>query len=262
VKPGGHQTSGPILFDNTTIYRREKLTSYELGTKSNLFDRLMTVNVAGFYQDYRDQQVRSQIFNTTLQQLQGVTENAGKTRIWGIELESALRPLEGVTLSANYTYLNAEFTEFIVRSNSATRVAELPDCRVVTLPNSSRICELDRAGLSPPDLPKHRLSLRAEYTTAISDTSEFFIDGIFRYNSRTFADTSNVVIQPSRSVVDGSIGIDRKPLRFSLYVENLFDNRRITDSNLYLNFGGGLTAAGSGYLAEPRKVGVRISAKL
>jgi iron complex outermembrane recepter protein len=261
VKPGGYATSGIVQYDQTVVYDRENLTAYELGVKANLFDRRMTINLAGFYQDYRDQQVRSQILNPTTNQIQGVTENAGKTRIWGIELETAIRPVDGLTLSANYTYLNAEFTEFLVNSNSAARVAELPDCRVVTLSNGSRLCELDRSGLTPPDLPKHRLSLRGEYEGKLSENLDFFIDASYRYNSKTFADTSNVVLQPGRSVVDGSVGIVAGPTRVALYVENLFDDRTITDSNLYQNFAivGGSGALG--YLADPRKVGARVSIK-
>jgi iron complex outermembrane recepter protein len=259
VKPGGHATSGAIVFDNTTIYKRENLTAYELGVKTNLFDRRMTINLAGFYQDYSDQQVRSQVVNATTNQLQGVTENAGKTRIWGIELESAIRPVDGITLTANYTYLNAKFTEFLVQSNSAARIAELPDCQVVTLSTGARICELDRSGLVPPDLPKHRLAMRAEYVGQVNDSLDAFIDLSYRYTSKTFAETSNVVVQPARSVVDYSTGIETGPLRLAVFVENLFDDRKITDANSYINFGAGFASAGFGFLADPRKVGLRAS---
>lgn len=260
VKPGGYQTSGVQLFDDTVIYDRENLTAYEVGVKSTLFDRMLTFNVAAFYQDYSDQQVRSQVFNEELQQLQGVTENAGKTRIWGFEIESALRPAEGLTLTANYTYLNAEFTEFTVLSNSASRVAELPDCTVITTPSGALTCELDRSGLTPPDLPTHRVVIRSEYVTPISDTTDLFIDGIFSHKSKTFADTSNQLIQPARSVVDASIGIQTGPVRAAVFVENLFDDRKITDSNLYIDFSAGFAPAAFGYLADPRKVGFRVSA--
>ena len=259
VKPGGFGTGNVVTFDDGVGYDREELIAYEIGAKTSWFDDDLILNVAGFYQDYTDQQVRSLIFNETFQTLQPVTENAGETRIWGVEFEALAKPAAGLTLSLNYTYLNAEFTDFTVLSNSAVRVAELADCGLVTLPDNSITCELDRAGLTPPDLPTHRLIVRGEYITPLTDSLDLFVDGIMSHKSRTFADTSNVLIQPSRTVVDASIGVSSDKFRVAVFAENLFDDRTITDGNLYLDFSQNFGPAASGFLADPFKVGLRVS---
>jgi iron complex outermembrane receptor protein len=260
VKPGGYNTSGVILFDDTAIYKRESLIAYEVGAKTSWLNDRVMFNVAGFYQDYSDQQVRSQIFNAQTQLLQGVTENAGVTRILGFELESMLRPVDNLTLTANYTFLDAEFTKFTVLSNGSSRIAELPDCVVIRLPLNRLTCELNRSGLTPPDIPQHRVAFRGEYVASLSDTLDLFVDGIVTYRSKSFGDTSNVLVQRGRTVVDLGVGLKTKKLRAEIFAENLFDDRTVSDGALYINFAAGFGPAAFGYLSDPRKIGLRLSA--
>lgn len=91
-------------------FNPEKLTSYEAGFKSDLFERRLRVNVSGFYNKYRDMQVAVQYPDPV-----GITvrtENAGKARIWGFEAETRLRATHWLTFDANAGYLNAAYEEY------------------------------------------------------------------------------------------------------------------------------------------------------
>ncbi len=91
-------------------FNPEKLTSFEAGFKSDLFERRLRLNVSGFYNKYRDMQVLVQYPEPA-----GIvvrTENAGKARIWGFEAEARLRATHWLTFDANAGYLNAAYEEY------------------------------------------------------------------------------------------------------------------------------------------------------
>ena len=80
--------TGPAVPLNT--FGPEKLIAYEGGIKSQFFDRRVTLNLAGFYYDYSDIQVRS---IPTL----GVSlvENAAAATIKGIEASGSAEEAAG-----------------------------------------------------------------------------------------------------------------------------------------------------------------------
>lgn len=100
----------------------EKVTTYEIGYKASLFDRRVNLALAAFQSDYTDVQVPGSIGTTVngQQTFIGVTTNAGKARIKGVEFEGnviASRDLgaPGGTLNLSWTlgYLDAKYLHFI-----------------------------------------------------------------------------------------------------------------------------------------------------
>lgn len=65
--------AGGIL--NATPFGPEKITSYELGLKSELFDRRLRANFSGYYMDYKDMQI--QTFEDGVQLLEECREGPG-----------------------------------------------------------------------------------------------------------------------------------------------------------------------------------------
>lgn len=88
-------------------YDPETVTSYEVGLKSELLDRRLRVNLAGFYTDYQDLQV--QTFINGVQRF----ENAGKARIYGFEAEVDAAPVQGLSLGGSLGYQNFRYKEYI-----------------------------------------------------------------------------------------------------------------------------------------------------
>lgn len=95
---------------STTQYApavQEKVIAYEAGVKSDLFDRLAHLNLAGFYYDYSNKQVRGRVLDS----LYGLFEkmvNVPSSYIWGIEGDIEVRPFSGVTLTGAATYLKSK----------------------------------------------------------------------------------------------------------------------------------------------------------
>ena len=83
------------------------LDNYEIGAKTQLFDRRLTLNIAAYQADTKDLQVRS-LVNGVLNDT-----NAGKLRVKGVEVEALVIPVYGLTIGVNYAYTDATFNEFL-----------------------------------------------------------------------------------------------------------------------------------------------------
>lgn len=102
-------------------FKPEKVDSYEVGYKTQLFDRKLTLNLAAFHADYTDVQIPGSVACTVsgLPSFCGVVSNAGKARLRGFEAEGRLR-LGGLTLTGSLGYIDAKFLKYI------TNIASTP----------------------------------------------------------------------------------------------------------------------------------------
>ena len=76
------------------------------GIKSELFDRLLRVNAAVFYYDYRNIQVsRFELNNIFIY-------NGAAAEIYGIDIDLELRPARGLTIDGGLSLLHDRFTSF------------------------------------------------------------------------------------------------------------------------------------------------------
>ena len=113
VKAGGFNAKLPdnqdFLDDDQIPYGEEVLTSYEVGFKSTLFDGTSQLNGSFYYYDYEDYQAF--IFLS----LSGIIVN-NDAEVKGVELELLTRPIEGLDLILNASYLDAEVKDLQVAS--------------------------------------------------------------------------------------------------------------------------------------------------
>lgn len=91
-------------------FKPERVTSWEVGLKSEWLERALRLNGAAFYSAYTDMQTNFMIAGTISDTK---SRNAGKARMTGFELEGAFIPAENLMLGFQYAYLNAEVLEAI-----------------------------------------------------------------------------------------------------------------------------------------------------
>ncbi len=94
-------------------YDPELVNTYELGLKSEWFDRTLRVNLAGFLSDYTRKQEEIIRRNPETQATITTVTNASSVRYWGFEAELAAVPAKGLTLSGSVGYLNARYRNFV-----------------------------------------------------------------------------------------------------------------------------------------------------
>lgn len=110
----GFRAGGFAVSGQNTINKidPEVLDAYELGFKSEWFDRRLTFNAAAFYYDYSDIQV------LVFAQVAGspdpvpTLQNAGAGWVKGAEFEVVAQPIQGLRLNATLGLLKTEYTKF------------------------------------------------------------------------------------------------------------------------------------------------------
>jgi iron complex outermembrane receptor protein len=154
-RAGGVSAQAPSEF---AVYKPEKVDTYEAGIKTSFHGAVSgTFNVAAFYNNFRDQQLQLN-FNPkpgqAVSPASGIL-NAGKSRIYGLEVDSSVNLFEGFTLSASYTYLDTRIQEVTTVQTPATSPY------VVVSPVS--------VGNTLPLSPKNKVSTTGTYTLPLSD---------------------------------------------------------------------------------------------
>ena len=96
-RAGGYSGFAGSAASIATAYAPETVWSYEVGSKMDLFDNRLRVNVAAFYAPYKD--LQAQILITTDQVAAlPVIQNAFDLDVWGLELESEAIIAPGVSV--------------------------------------------------------------------------------------------------------------------------------------------------------------------
>jgi iron complex outermembrane receptor protein len=86
----------------------EYVTSYELGIKSELFERSLRINANVFYSQYEDMQLNFILAGTVADTK---VTNAGEAEMYGFETDITFMASRDLLLIANYAYLHTEVTK-------------------------------------------------------------------------------------------------------------------------------------------------------
>ncbi|WP_029548463.1 TonB-dependent receptor [Rhizorhabdus wittichii] len=114
----------------------EKATSYEVGLKTELFDRRLRFNVAAFYTDYKDIQVTYNIDPDgpgPIGNFVPVLANAASAKIKGVEVEASARLADWLRLDGSLGYTDADYKGF-----SAQALANYPTAGSFRVPNTPK----------------------------------------------------------------------------------------------------------------------------
>jgi iron complex outermembrane receptor protein len=108
------------LSDGGRRHKPEFLTNYEVGLKTELFNRQLALNFDAFVMKYKDMQVSSIEYTGTgtARQQQLVTSNAARATIKGLEAEWSWRLTRDDRFSGNVSFLDAKFDDFLTCDSS------------------------------------------------------------------------------------------------------------------------------------------------
>jgi iron complex outermembrane receptor protein len=109
---------GGLSFTNPGLetWEPESVDAYELGAKTGLPGGLTGYfNVAAFYNDFTDQQIFASGVAKPGSGIAGGAPiiNAGRSEIYGIEVDTSVSPLEHLRFDLNYTYLETKLKELV-----------------------------------------------------------------------------------------------------------------------------------------------------
>ncbi len=241
-KSGGlnlNATNAPRVIDP------EKVEAYEVGLKTQFFDRMLTLNLAAFTQDVKNYQ--SQQIDTAVAQTAYIA-NVGTVRSRGFELDASLRPTRGLNLFVAGAYTDATYRSF-----------ENAPCPVEFL-GLQTICDL--SGRRLPGVSKYSLSVGGEYAVEVANSRELYVNADHAYRSDFFT-TYNLAADsraPGYHLTNARIGIraDDGGWDISLFARNLFDSEYIS----IINPSAFNTGQSTAILGDPRTYGITLKTSL
>ena len=147
---GGGFNPRPATAAQVTSFNPEDLNSYEVGVKSEWFERRLRLNVAAFYVKYTDMQLPS-VFVDSNNVVTFPPLNAGKARMDGVELEFQANPFGNLHFDGSVGYLGFQYQDLgradpdFIRNNSPpqlspaqreanARAAPCKECRPLRAP--------------------------------------------------------------------------------------------------------------------------------
>jgi iron complex outermembrane recepter protein len=196
--PGGTSLDNPDL--SITTFAPEKSWNYEIGAKTQFWDRRVTLNAALYQTDIANYQ---ELIRDT--PITGFVSNANKVRAKGFEIELDTRILPTLTIAGGIGYNNIRYRDFVDAEGVKT---------------GNRI----------PIIPKYSASASITWEP-IANVS---VAGTWQ-SSGSFYEQNDALnafgILPGYDVFNASIGYDNDSFSVQLFVNNITGKRYITYAN-------------------------------
>ena len=176
------------------IFQDETASTFEVGVKTRLADRKLTLNAAAYSTISKNSYFFVFLAANSTQNL----GNIPKTRIQGFELEANFRPTPVIQLNAAAGYTFSEIKKF-------------PVAAVI--------------GNEAPLISRYTYNLGAQFTPELSDS----IDGLLRIDYRrigkTWWEPFNTTVRKPVDLVDARLGISSGAWAITGFAENLFNKK-------------------------------------
>jgi len=233
-EPGGPNTPEFPTPSIPTTFAPSRTVNYELGVKSEMLERRLSLDADVFYVDWSNVQLTGifPVVDTSY------TFNGGKAKSEGVEFEADLIPLEGLKLTASTAYTDAVLT------NSAGH--GFPGV----------------AGDQLPFATRYSGSLSAEERFSINESVTGFVSATAAYVGKRFEGFPASLGEPQPAIPaygygDLRTGIDTHGYTITAFVKNLTDERGVLYST---QITGTTLASGLWHtvVIPPRTVGVSV----
>lgn len=257
---GGGIGPRPFVPDQVQPFDQETLTAYEVGIKSDLFDRKVRLNLAAFYNKYKD----IQLTLLSCPQFGGpglpcaLPQNAGDADVKGIELETTIRPADGLSIDGSASYLDFEYKCV----NPAVAGLAAGPC------SSDPAIIATAVNPRSPFTPKWKWSAGIQYEAQLGSgagtlTPRFdaaYQSAIFTNAAPSPAGIQELAVIKGYTVANARLTWrnEKEDLEISGEVTNLFDKYYFNTTFDLTGAGAGIT---SGYPGRPREWAVSVKKK-
>jgi iron complex outermembrane receptor protein len=232
-KSGGYNVTAPAV----PAYQPEKLDAYEIGLKTQLLDRRLTLNTAVFYYNYSNIQV-SRFLNGSPQ-----VYNGGKARLYGLDADVTMRVTNYLSVTAGIELERDKFTDF----PKADFFLSCP----VSYPT---VCSLSADGKQLPQTPTASGTININYRVPL-EQGEVNFNLNEAANSGYYYAPNNEYRQSGYGLLNGSVAWSVHNYSVTLWGKNL------TNVIYPISVNQAPTAVAAAY-AAPRTYGVTLGAKL
>jgi iron complex outermembrane receptor protein len=269
-KSGGWNTRAGGL----PAFEPETVKDLEAGFKATWLDHRLRTNIAIFHSWQSDVQRNAAALTPAGASTQFIV-NAGKARVYGVELEGAYRPWSGMELTSNLSLMDGEYDKNSFIEQQTVAGVGYAGCTLAPGGTSS-ICPVNRSDEELPQLPKIQFNVGA---TQVLPTSfgrvtlhvDYSYLGRQFYNPVTpaaqqsaatkaiYAAANDITRTPGYGLVNARFAIefDEQNIEFAIYGKNLtgeeYNTRQFAD----------VYAAGLGFatdfIGEPTTYGASLT---
>ncbi|MDB4974207.1 MAG: iron complex outerrane recepter protein [Myxococcaceae bacterium] len=171
-KSGGYDLRATTAEASITPFKPQVTSAYEAGLKTSFLKNRITANLAGYYNDIKDIQVRATSPGALGNPVNRLI-NAGDAHTYGGELEIAAAPVQGLRLGSNIAYLRTGYDSF---------TATLP-------PNVAGRTTL--LGRDFPLAPRWQVNFNGNYAIPLPFPGVLRVGGDVPFESRRYVDIYN-----------------------------------------------------------------------
>lgn len=246
-------------FDSVGVYAPETNTAIEAGWKQTFgSDGQHQFNLGAFHYDYKDLQV-SVLLDTAVG---GQTFNAGKAKIWGLEMSGDIQLDDNNTFRASVNYLNAEYKELLAQFNVYTVPGTGTDINGVgdLDPTTPGVQQPNFAGNRPAFSPSFIVTVGYDHKFNLGSAGTVLASVNSTFKSSYFTDFYNNRDGQQKALTQTDLNLEYTPesekFKVAAFVKNLENNRPLTY--------GSFVSAGpddifNWQFGAPRTYGVRLS---
>jgi iron complex outermembrane receptor protein len=170
----------------------EKATTFEIGLKTELFDRRLRFNIDAYHTDYKGIQVTYNVDPDGAGPIGAfvpILSNAGSARIQGIEIEASAAPFPWVRIDGSMGYIDAKYTSF------------------------SDLARLNYLGVDSfklPNTPAWTANIGGTFTLMDDDNGRVSLRGDYGYRSSQYKEFTN-----NNNLLQGAYGILNASLTYA-----------------------------------------------
>ena len=253
-RSGGFNAPDPVLAGTSTIpsFNEETVISYEIGLKSELFNRNLRLNIAAYRADFSDFASVQPVLQTGGTFASRIV-NAGSVKFTGIEADFVAFLGQYFSVDGSIGYVDVNVEELLAGQpvNPANPVADISD---TATPSYTSPLTANLALNATYPLGDDGMELRARVGYTHEDGKYSFISSISSpFNESVKGDDSDQI--------DAQIVVDKIPLagaeaRFMIWGKNLTN-----DHNLVRAVDFGPLGYAGGYFNNPRTFGATLGLK-
>lgn len=226
-KAGGSNEASPTF---TRTFKPETVTSYEAGLKTDLFDRRVRFNLTGFLAKYKDLQldISANAVNAALVD----TFNVGRATVKGIETDLTIVPIEDMTLTASYSFVDYKIKNVTAPAGSIFDP-------VINANTPVNVGDDITGYFVLPFTPKHSLRVSGDWTFLRMDSSSLALHVDYTWKDKAYTTAGNgpsvptgrnFPVNPSYGLLDGRLTymLERdggRNMSVSLWGKNILDKK-------------------------------------
>lgn len=228
TKPGGF--NGTVAIEaGLPTFEEEEVSSIEIGSKNVWLDGQMTANFSLFFNSIDGYQLTQNAragANTT-----SATVNAGDADINGLEAELLIRPaaIEGLTITANYAFTDAEFSSG--RDQNQGLLNDVLDDGSVNCSLGDEFLDDTTCtsafgsivGKKVPRTAEHQAFVDVEMRRGFNNGSdwEWFVGSNLSYESSKFAQVHSLLESGTTTLMSARFGVSNERFSLNFWGKNL-----------------------------------------